>query len=101
MTTSAIITVAGNACSILITLLLLLGVAGGVSLKENLNRIFLGLLIINLLGSICEGAVMTMMQLFADTMTPVIVALELLNWGATALLIIAVEMYLYVFLLNP
>ncbi len=98
MTTSAIITIAGNACSIVITLLVLTGVLIGMDLKEKLNRIFIAMLVLNLAGNVLQSIMSVLYSNHADTMADTIAAIDLIDWAFASIQAVMFALYLYVFL---
>ncbi len=98
LTTSAIISVAGNACSAVITLLVLAGALTGMDLKEKLNRIFITMLVLTLTGNALQSLMSVLYSNFADTMVTAIAAIDLIDWTFATIQAAMFALYLYVFL---
>ncbi len=97
LTTSAIITVTGNACSTVITLLVLAGALIGINLKEKLNRIFIAMLVLTLAGNVLQSLISVLYSNYADTMAATIAAIDFIDWILANALAAMFALYAYIF----
>ncbi len=98
MTLSQIVTIAGNACALVISTLLMVGGVVGVNLKEKINRRFLAMLLCTFAGSVFEIVLSLMTNASGQTTKYLILAVDFADFTCASCVIISFSLYLYEFI---